>query len=124
MSNDTKKKEYKPLGKRVLIRCTAKTSTVSANDKAKGIVGIELPYRRDDYKDMLNRKKDVLFYDEFVVAVGEKVEIPIKPEQEVNVKHHGLVFLADDDLKRFGLPFNDNELYYLIEEEYILAVIN
>ena len=53
MSND--KKIYKPIGKRVLIR---------ASVNIVGAGGVLLPYKREDFKEMLNRKKQILFNSE------------------------------------------------------------
>jgi co-chaperonin GroES (HSP10) len=106
--------KYRPLGKYVLIKGKVKT---------QGPSGIVLPYQSDDLDEMLNRQKEIYIEDEVVVAVGPDFK-GVTPGDTVHTFKKGLKFINKKKCEEFQLPRENDEVYYLIDAENILAIVS
>lgn len=106
--------KYQPLGKNVLIKAKVKTKHSS---------GIIMPYQSDDLDEMLNREKELFIEDEFVFAVGNDVE-GVKVGDAVHTLKKGLRFINKTKCEQFNLERTNDEVYFLIDIENVLAVIS
>lgn len=106
--------KYQPLGKNVLIKGKVKT---------QGPSGIVLPFQSEDLDEMLNRQKEIYIEDEVVVAAGPDAA-GVVPGNHVHTFKKGLKFIGKKKCEEFQLPRENDEAYYLIDIENILAIIS
>lgn len=115
---------YKPLGGRVLIKSKVKLSKDIKGPDGK-FIKLWTPITIEDVDDtMLNATKDKLISNSVVVAVGDGVESKLlQVGARVHLMTRGAKLMTRAGKEEYNIKGGKDEIFHLVEEEKILAVI-